>query len=102
SLIGFAVSAQFDPLDPLPTVPVTEAPPEAVGSTTTSTPAASSTTSDTAPSNSSSTTAAPAAASLAVSTETLDFGGDGTVNQFEITNTGGQTGTFEVAVSTDA
>lgn len=102
SLIGFAVSARFDPLDPLPTVPVTEAPPEATGSTTTSTPGASSTTGDTEPSNSSSTTAAPAAPSLAVSTETLDFGGDSTVNEFAVTNSGGQTGTFQVMVSTEA
>jgi len=102
-LLGFAVSARFEPLDPLPTVPVTQAPPGAVGSSTTTTPGdSSSTTDDAGRSGSTSTTAAPTPAALEVSTETLDFGGDGTVNEFGITNAGGRPGTFQVAVSNEA
>lgn len=102
-LLGFAVSARFEPLDPLPTVPVTEVPSGGVGSTTTTTPGGSSSTTDGAePAASTSATTALAPAALGVSTETLDFGGDGTVNEFGITNSGGVPATFQVAVSNDA
>lgn len=102
SLIGFAVSARFEPLDPLPTVPVEETP-EVSASTTTSTSTPdtpSTTTGDSSDATSTTVTASPA--SFEVSTETIDFGGDGTVNEFDLTNTGGQPGTFRVSVSTEA
>jgi hypothetical protein len=108
-LIGLAVAAQFDPLDPQPTIPVAESPQEPGGATTT-TLAPATTTSDgstgsTSEDGSSTTTATTATSSPAdfeVSTETIDFGGDATVNQFEIANSGGSPGTWQVAVSSQA
>jgi len=109
-LIGLAIAAQFDPLDPQPTVPVAESP-EQPGGTTTSTLASSTTTSDggstgsTADDGSSTTTATTVPSSPAdfeISTETIDFGSDATVNQFEIANSGGSPGTWQVAVSSEA
>lgn len=101
TLIGFAVSARFEPLDPLPTVPAAENPDVIGSTTTTSTPGDTSSTTGGSP-GSTSTTVASAPASLQVSTETVDFGGDGTVNEFEITNSGGQPGAFRLGVSTEA
>ncbi len=102
-LIGLAVSAQFEPLEPPPTAPVVEAPPIAGDPTTTTTSssiASSSTT--TPPDDSTTTTTAPAPAELAVSTDTVNFGGDGTVGSFELTNTGGRPGSWSLATSSDA
>ena len=102
-LIGLAVSAQFEPLEPPPTAPVVDAPPIAGDTTTTTTSttiAPSSTT--TAPDDSTSTTAAAAPAALTVSTDTVNFGGDGTVGSFELTNSGGRPGTWSLATSNDA
>jgi hypothetical protein len=48
------------------------------------------------------TTAPSSPADFEVSTETIDFGGDATVNQFEIANSGGSPGTWQVAVSSQA
>lgn len=101
TLLGFAVSARFEPLDPLPTVPVEDTPGVVTSTTTTTTLGSSSSTTGESQ-GSTSTTVASAPAALQVSTETLDFGGDGTVNEFEITNSGGQPGAFRLAVSTEA
>ena len=99
-LIGLAVSAQFERLDP-PVVAAEEPDPVLVPSTTTTTLfGATSTT--LAPG--ATTTAAPAGspAAFAVSLAALDFGGDATTGQFDITNSGGETGTFTVAATSDA
>lgn len=98
-LIGFLVSSRFEPLDPLPTVPTTSGP-VAEATTTTTFDGVSTTVPDDEPS--SSTTAAPAPASLQVAPETIDFGDDGTVNEFEVANSGGSPGTFRVEASTEA
>ena len=103
-LIGLAVAAQFEPLDPLTTVPVAESPDQGgeTTTTTTTTPGSASTTSAPEPSSTTSTSAPGAPAALEVSTETIDFGADGTVNQFEIANSGGSPGTWQVAASSEA
>jgi hypothetical protein len=103
-LIGLAVAAQFDPLEPLPTVPVADSPDQGAQTTTTTTttPGSASTTSAEDPSGSTSTTVPSTPAALEVSTDTIDFGADATVNQFEIANTGGSPGTWQVAVSSEA
>ncbi|HEU4894545.1 MAG TPA: hypothetical protein VFT85_01805, partial [Acidimicrobiia bacterium] len=103
-LIGLAVAAQFEPLDPLPTVPVAESPDQGLATTTTSTttPGSPSTTTGEDPSGSTTTSEPGAPAALEVSTDTIDFGADATVNQFEIANTGGSSGTWQVEVSSDA
>lgn len=102
-LIGLAVSAQFEPLEPPPTAPVVEAPPIAgdpTTTTTTSSIASSSTT--TPPDDSTTTTAAATPAELAVATDTVNFGGDATVGSFELTNSGGRPGSWSLATSSDA
>jgi hypothetical protein len=108
-LIGLAVAAQFDPLDPQPTIPVSEAPQQPGGATTTTLDSATTTsdgstgsTSDSGSSTTTPTTVPSSPADFEVSTETIDFGGDATVNQFEIANSGGSPGTWQVAVSSQA
>ena len=103
-LIGLAVAAQFEPLDPLPTVPVAESPDPRGETTTTATttPGSASTTSAQDPSGSTSTSAPATPAALEVSTVMIDFGADATVNQFEIANSGGSPGTWQVAATSEA
>jgi hypothetical protein len=103
-LIGLAVAAQFEPLDPLPTVPLAESPDPGAETTTTATttPGSASTTSTQNRSGSTSTSPPSTPAALEVSTETIDFGADATVNQFEIANSGGSPGTWQVAASSEA
>lgn len=101
-LIGLAVSAQFEPLEPVPTVPPADATPAAVGdsttTTTTSTPDQSTTTTTPAP-----TTTVPAEpAALEVSTDTVDLGDEATVGEFDLTNTGGRSGEWTLISSSDA
>lgn len=99
-LIGLAVSAQFEPLD-TPLVAAEDPGPVLVPPTTTTT-VFGATTTTAAPGVT--TTAPPAAApaAFAVSLAALDFGGDATTGQFDITNSGGQAGAFTVAASSDA
>jgi hypothetical protein len=100
-LLGLAVSAQFQPLPAPPTSPVTEPPLAAPSTTDTSTPADGvSTTTPQWPT--SSTAAAGTPAVMTVSTDPINFGGDGTVGQVELRNTGGETGTWALAPSTPA
>lgn len=100
-LLGLAVSAQFEPLPALPTTPVTQPPIAAPSTTATSTPGDQ--VSTTAPQGEpSSTAAAGTPAAITVSTEPINFGGDGTVGQVEIRNTGGQAGAWALASSTPA
>jgi len=109
-LIGLAVAAQFDPLDPQSTLPVAESP-QQPGETTTTTLASATTTSvdgstgstpDDGSSTTTATTVPSSPADFEVSTETIDFGADATVNQFQIANSGGSPGTWQVAVSSEA
>jgi hypothetical protein len=98
-LIGLAVSAQFEPLQQAPVTPEAQ-PPVASSTTTTANPRSS--TSTAAEQGSTSSTAEPQPAAIAVSTANVDFGGDGTGGEFELTNTGGQTGQWEITSSSDA
>jgi hypothetical protein len=98
-LIGFAVSAQFDPLDPPPAAPVGA--PAAVVSTTTAD--AASATSTTAGAGATSSSAPPAApANIQVSVDSIDFGADGTTAGFDLSNSGGQPGGWAVEASSEA
>lgn len=107
-LIGLAVSAQFEPLEPVPTVSPAEAPPAAGASTTTTTTAT--TTTSSADPGSGATTTTPAAtttasaepAALEVSSDTVDLGGDASVGEFDLTNTGGRAGEWTLVSSNDA
>lgn len=100
-LIGFAVSAQFDPLQPPPTVvgqdpspSVTTVPP-----TTSTTIGVTTTTALTQPT---STTNASGSASLQVSTDTIDFGSDGTSSELDIVNGGDAVTSWTIASSSGA
>lgn len=99
-LIGLAIAAQVDPLSPQPTVPGTQ-PPVAAPTTTSSVPGAS-TTSDGGGGSSTSSTVAAVPAAIEVSTDNVNFGGDGTVNELELANAGGQTGQWEITSSSEA
>lgn len=103
-LVGLAVSAQFEPLELPPSVPTAGGPPVGGGSTTTTTTTPTDFTSTTAGDGgpSTSTTAARAPAAIEVSTDTVNFGGDGTVEAFDLTNTGGRTGEWTLVSSSDA
>lgn len=100
-LIGLAVSAQFDRLEPPPTV-VGQDPAPSPGTIppTTSTTIGVSTT--TAVTQSTSTTTASGPASLQVSTDTIDFGSDGTGSELDILNEGGAATTWTIASSSGA
>lgn len=109
-LIGLAVSAAFDPLPPPATVPVAEGPAEnpAASPSTTAAGRPSTTGAQTPPTtgvtggSTTPSTAAGAPAALDVSTESIDFGDDGTVEQFDVTNTGGQAGQWRLESSSGA
>jgi hypothetical protein len=100
-LIGLAISAQVETLDPQPTVPGTQ-PPVAAPTTTTSIPEVSTTASGGGGGSSTSSTAAAAPAAIEVSTDTVNFGGDGTVNEIDVSNTGGRRGEWEITSSSEA
>lgn len=98
-LIGLAVSAQFEPLN-TPEVSAEEPGPVLVPATTTTT-VFGATTTTVAPGVT--TTAPPAEpAAFTVSLAELDFGGDATTGQFDITNSGAQAGVFTIATTSDA
>ncbi|HSM45308.1 MAG TPA: hypothetical protein VK969_09865 [Acidimicrobiia bacterium] len=104
-LIGLAVSAQFEPLEPVPTVPQADATPAAAGESTTTT-----TTTSTAGTDSESTTTTPSPtttvpsepADLEVSGDTVDLGDESTVGEFVLSNTGGRPGEWTLVSSSDA
>lgn len=101
-LIGFAVSARFDPLDP----PSSGAPPGAITATTTTTTTTTMPSSaTTAAGESTSTTVSSDTTlpgSLSVSAESVDFGAEGIGGEFEIINDGGGTAGWSLEASTDA
>lgn len=104
-LIGLAVSAQFDPLEPVPTLLPADATPAAADESTTTTattspadPGSESTTTTPAP-----TTTVPAEpAALQVSGDTVDLGDEASVGEFDLTNIGGRSGEWTLVSSTDA
>jgi hypothetical protein len=100
-LLGWAISAQFDPLDSPATVPATQAPPEAAAPTATTVPDGASP-STTVPGTSPSSTAPAAPASFQVSTESIDLAGDGSAAEFELSNTGSQAGAWTAVSSNPA
>jgi RNA polymerase sigma factor (sigma-70 family) len=98
-LIGFAVSARFEPID----LPEGTLPPVAEGSTTTTSPFTTSTTiaiGTTAPGSDTTQAATPGA--IEVSTGAIDFGDDATTGEFEVTNIGGQAISFTAETSVEA
>lgn len=101
-LIGFAVSARFDPLDP----PSNAAPSGAITATTTTTttttvPSSATTTDGESTSTTvSSDTTLPG--SLSVSAESVDFGSDGIAGDFDIINDGGGPAGWSLESSIDA
>ncbi len=102
-LIGFTVSARFEPLDP----PSGGAGPGAISvtttTTTTTTAPESATTTDgesTTSTTVSSDTTQPG--SLSVSAESVDFGAEGIAGQFEIINDGGGPAGWSLESSSDA
>lgn len=97
-LVGFAVSAQFEPIE----LPEGTVPPVAEGSTTTTSAPATSTTiaiGTTSPDSDTTQPAAPGA--IDVSTDTIDFGDGATTAELEITNSGGQAISFAVESSAE-
>jgi hypothetical protein len=102
-LIGFAVSAQVERLEPLPAVPVVEGPPLADDSTTTTSTSSTQPGSTSTTAAASTTTTAPGApAALEVSTDTVDLGGDATGGAFDLANTGGRPDEWTLVSSSDA
>lgn len=96
-LIGLAVSAQFEPLQPPdPTTPLAE------GSTTTSSPGTTTTIAIGTTAADSNTTQPPGPGAIEVSNESIDFGDDATTAEIAFTNTGGQAIAFTVDPSVDA
>jgi hypothetical protein len=100
-LLGFAVSAQFQPHQPPPTMGGDGTSPR-----TTTIPATTSTTigvtSTTVVTDTTATTAASGTASLEVSTDTVDFGDQGTSAELGIINRGGNATSWTLASSSDA
>lgn len=97
-LVGFAVSAQFEPIE----LPEGTVPPVAEGSTTTTSAPATSTTiaiGTTSPDSDTTQPAAPGA--IDVSTDAIDFGDGATTAELEITNSGGQAISFVVESSAE-
>lgn len=99
-LIGFSVSGRFEPLD----IPVAEPDPGVpVASTTTTTTLVEPETTTTSSPATPDTTGPPATpAAIAVLTDTVDLGDDGTLGEFEVTNSGGSPGEIVLSTSSDA
>lgn len=101
-LLGFAVSSQFEPMEP----PAADQPSDqgaagAVSASTTTT-AVATTTTQTAGSSSTPSTLAAAPAAIEASTDTVDFGADGIAGSFDLTNTGSQVGEWQAEPSSGA
>lgn len=98
-LIGLAVSAQYDPLD-VSAGATADTGPILVPQTTTTVLGGTATTVP----GGVTTTGAPEAgpAVFTVSVASIDFGDDATTGEFEITNSGGQVGSFTVTATSDA
>jgi len=97
-LVGFAVSARFEPIE----LPEGTLPPVAEGTTTTTSAPATSTTiaiGTTSPDSDTTQPAAPGA--IDVSTDAIDFGDGATTAELEVTNSGGQAISFAVESSAE-
>lgn len=101
-VIGFAVSAQFEPIDPPASVPGSVPPAAAAGTTSTTTTAAAGPTTTRAGETTTSSTVADEPTAIEVSTESIDFGDEGIAGEFDLRNTGGRPGQWQLASSTDA
>lgn len=102
-LIGFAVSARFEPLDP----PSNGAPSGAITATTTTTttttvPSSATTTDDESTTSTTVSSDTTLPGSLSVSAESVDLGAEGIGGEFEIINDGGGPAGWSLESSTDA
>lgn len=101
ALIGFAVAAQFEPLQLPPTTAGSDpSPTPTIAPTSTTTTIG--VTSTTVVTGTTSTTGSSVPGSIEVSTDTIDFGGDGTAGEFELTNPGGAATDWTLASSSGA
>ncbi len=102
-LIGVAVSARFEPLDPPPS---RRTPPGAISATTTTTTTTtvpdSATTTDVESTSTTVSSDTTLPGSLSVSAESVDLGAEGIAGQFEIINDGGGPAGWSLDSSTDA
>lgn len=98
AIIGTAISASFEPIT-MPATTQPQAGPVSTGAAPTTTTVGASTTS-TGPATTTTVPAAPAA--VEVSTDTLEFGEEGTAAEFEIANTGGTATDWALSASSDA
>lgn len=101
-LMGFAVSARFEPLDP----PPSGTPPGAISATTTTTITTtvpdSATTTDVESTSTTVSSDTTLPGSLSVSAESIDLGAEGIAGQFEIINDGGAPAGWSLESSSDA
>jgi hypothetical protein len=98
-LIGLAVAARFDPLEPpVPDAGGVEQP----SISTTVAPGGSDPTTTVNWDDTATSAPATSVAVFEVSTDTIDFGDDGTTARFDVTNTGGQPAEFTVSASSES
>lgn len=102
-LLGFAVSARFEPLDP----PSNGAPTGAISATTTTTSTTttvpnSATTTDGGSTSTTVSSDTTLPGSITVSAESVDFGAEGIAGEFDIINDGGGPAGWSLESSTDA
>jgi hypothetical protein len=100
-LIGFSVSGRFEPLE-IPVAAPDPAVPAVASTTTTTTPGGRDTTTTTSVETSNPTGSPATPASIAVLTDTVDLGDDGTSGEFEVANSGGSPGEVVLSTSSDA
>lgn len=101
-VIGIAVSAQFEPIEPPPTAAVSVPTPGVAGNPTTTTSITQPSTTSRVGDSTTSTVGEAAPASLAASTDTVDFGADATSEVFDLANSGQQPAGWAIESSTDA
>ncbi len=104
-LIGFAVSARFDPLDPpsgAPSGAITATTTTTISTSTTTTVPNSATTTDGESTSTTVSSDTTLPGSLSVSAESVDFGAEGIGGEFEIINDGGGSASWSLESSTDA
>jgi hypothetical protein len=100
-LIGFLISAQVDPLPPLPTTPQAQGPQTGAGADATTTTGSTPSTSVAGDTTTPPTSQPPSPAAIEVSTDTVDFGDDATVGELTVSNSGGQAAEWALATSSE-
>lgn len=98
-LIGLAVSAQFEPLDPQSVV--STQPAATSSTTTTAAPAPTSTAANSDVTGAGQTTVPAGPGEIEISSEAINFGDEATTEQFEVSNAGGQPVAFTAETSVD-